>query len=63
MIANMRGNALENSAKFFYDCAKVSFAVLVIGVMAQKPFVTADLIGGVALTLTLFLLGVILDQF
>ena len=58
----MKTNTLENCAKFFYDCGKVTFAVLVVGVITRKPFVMIDLAWGIVFTLILFSIGVILNQ-
>ena len=60
MIA-MRQTVADNLGKFFYDCGKVSFAVLVIGVLAKKPFVLFEFILGVLVTLILLGTGVTID--
>jgi len=57
----MKKNARDNLAKFFYDGARVSLAVLVIGLMARGPFVPFDLLWGILLTLTFMGFGVTID--
>jgi len=59
----MQQKIADNLARFFYDCGKVTFAVLVIGVLTKKPFALGDLVFGLALTLTLMLAGVMIDWF
>lgn len=58
----MRKDTRDNVARFSYDCGKVSFAVMIIGVIVQKPFVARDLIWGIAFTLTLLLFSIILNE-
>ena len=58
----MKGETCENLAKFFYDCGKVSFAVMVIGVLTHKPFEPWDLFWGVLLTLTLAIIGTRINE-
>ena len=58
----MKTNTRDNVAKFFYDCAKLTFAVLVIGVIARKPFVQIEAMWGGAYTMGLFIAGIIIDQ-
>ena len=59
----MKDGTLDLLAKFFFDCGKVSFAVLVIGLMAQKIGQFPYYVPGITTTLTLCLAGVILNQF
>ncbi len=58
----MKKNTRDNVARFLYDCGKVTFAVLVVGVVARKPFIPVDMVWGLTATLTLFILGIIMDQ-
>ena len=58
----MKTSTLENLAKFFYDSGKVSFAVLVIGVIARKPFASSDLLWGSVLTLLFLFIAIIIDE-
>jgi len=58
----MRVDTKENICKYFYDCGKISFAVLVIGVLAQKPVQRGNLIWGALMTLTLFGIGIIIYE-
>lgn len=58
----MKINTRDNVAKFFYDSGKVTFAILVVGVFARKPFASSDATWGAIFTLILVLLGVIIDQ-
>ena len=58
----MKINARDNIAKFFYDCGKVAFTVLVIGVMAKKPLIPADALLGLTYTFILFIMGVRMDH-
>lgn len=57
----MRKNARDNLARFFYDAAKLSLAILVFGVLARQPIPWSALTVGVALTWILFVIGVIFD--
>ena len=58
----MKISSFDLMSKFFMDCGKLSFAVLVIGVIAHKPFVLGDFLWGTGLTLILFFFGVILNE-
>ncbi|MCB9799173.1 MAG: hypothetical protein H6757_00260 [Candidatus Omnitrophica bacterium] len=51
----------DNLSKFFYDCGKVSFAMLVIGILTKKPFVTLDLFFAMGFTMLLVLTGVVIN--
>ena len=57
----MRKNARDNISKFFYDSAKVSFAVLVIGGLARTPAPFLELVVGFLITLILAIFGIIMD--
>ncbi|MBI3323203.1 MAG: hypothetical protein HYZ95_01915 [Candidatus Omnitrophica bacterium] len=57
----MKEKVADNLGKFFYDCGKVSFAVLVIGVLAKKPFLLPEFLLGILVTLSLLGTGVIID--
>lgn len=57
----MRKNARDNLAKFFYDAAKLSLAILVFGVLARQPIPWPALTVGIVLTLLLMGFGVIVD--
>lgn len=57
----MRKNARDNLAKFFYDAAKLSLAILVFGVLARQPILLRALASSVTLTLTLLAIGVSID--
>jgi len=52
----------DNTAKVLYDCCKISFAVLVIGVVASKSWSKTELISGMGVTVILFAAGVIIDR-
>ena len=47
----MRKTARDNLSKFFYDGGKITLAVLVVGVIARRPFILSDLVSGAAVTL------------
>ena len=57
----MRKNARDNLAKFFYDAAKLSLAILVFGVLAKQPIPWIALTASFILTLILVGFGVIVD--
>ncbi len=57
----MRKHLRDNLARFFYDSARVSFAVMVIGVLVRKPLPLDELTAGVVFTLTFAGVGVIMD--
>ena len=57
----MRKTARDNLSKFFYDGGKITLAVLVVGVIARRPFILSDLVSGAAVTLILVSIGVIID--
>ena len=58
----MKINTRDNLSRFLYDCGKVTFAILVVGVLIRKPFVVTDLLSGTIFTLTFLILGITLDQ-
>lgn len=60
-LTGMKKNARDNLAKFFYDAAKLSLAILVFGVLARQPIPWIALIVGVILTLLFIGFGVIFD--
>jgi hypothetical protein len=55
-------NLRDNLAKFFYDCGKLTFAMLVIGGFTRIPFRLGDQILGFAFTLILVVVGIIIDS-
>ena len=57
----MNKNLRDNLAKFFYDGAKITLAVLVIGLLARPPFVLTDLLTGIFLTLIFLGIAAIID--
>ncbi len=57
----MKKNARDNLAKFFYDAAKLSLAILVFGVLARQPIPWSALAIGVVMTLSFIGFGVIID--
>lgn len=57
----MRKNARDNLARFFYDAAKLSLAILVFGVLARQPISWSALAVGIAVTLSLIGFGVTID--
>ncbi len=57
----MPKNARDNLAKFFYDCAKVSFAVLVVGNIVRSPLIFQNIIWGGVSTLLFVIFGLIID--
>ncbi len=57
----MKKNARDNLAKFFYDCGKVSYAVLVVGILAKGIFSLSEFLPGIVSTLILAAFGFILD--
>lgn len=57
----MKKNARDNLAKFFYDAARLSLAVLVIGLIARPPFKALDLILGITFTLSFMGVGIMID--
>ena len=59
----MKKKIADNLAKFFYDCSKLSFAVLVIGVFAKKPFAFSETFFGLSVTLILASTGATIDAF
>lgn len=58
----MKQTTQDNLARFFYDCGKVGFAVLVIGVVARKPFAVVDFFSGVFFTTVLLAVGYAFDE-
>lgn len=58
----MKIETRDNVAKFMYDCGKVCFTILVIGVIVRKPFIFVEFIWGVSMTLGFFLAGYALDE-
>lgn len=58
----MKVTTLDNAAKFFYDCGKLSFAVLVVGVVAHKPISISDLIVGTVTTLFFLFCGLTINE-
>ncbi len=59
----MKKKVADNLGKFFYDCGKLSFALLVIGVLSKKPFVLWELVFGIAFTMLFLAAGVTIDLF
>ncbi len=57
----MKKNVRDNLAKFFYDAAKLSLAILVFGVLARQPIPWTTLVFGIVLTLMLVGIGTIID--
>ena len=51
----------DNLAKFFYDCGKLTFAVLVVGGFTRNPFNVRDFWWGVGFTLAILAVGVTID--
>ena len=54
----MKTSIRDNLARFFYDTAKLSMGVLVLGVITKRPFPVVDLILGIGLTLIFLGAGV-----
>ena len=59
---SVKRNARDNLAKFFYDSAKVSFAILVIGLLARPKFSFLGLLAGFFFTFVLLTIGVTIDS-
>ena len=59
----MKKKFADNLSKYFYDCGKIAFAVLVIGVIARRPLNWVDLSMGALTSLTLVAIGATLDLF
>jgi len=57
----MPKNLRDNLAKFFYDAARVSLTVLVIGLVARGAFSLSDLVPGTVMTLTFVIFGITVD--
>lgn len=57
----MRKNARDNLAKFFYDAAKLSLAILVFGALSRQPIPWTAVVCGFGLTLILAGIGVSID--
>ena len=57
----MRKTARDNLSKFFYDGGKITLAVLVVGVIARRPFILSDLLSGLLFTLIFIVIGVTVD--
>ena len=58
----MKIETRDNAAKFMYDCGKVCFTILVIGVIVRKPFMFVEFIWGVGMTLGFFFSGFALNE-
>ncbi len=58
----MKTNTRDNVSRFLYDCGKVTFAILVVGVLTRRPFVATDLLWGTIFTLAFLVIGITVDQ-
>lgn len=58
----MKTLATENLSKFFYDCAKVTFAVLIVGALTRKPLPAVDLLFGFCFTALLVIVALVIEH-
>ena len=58
----MKTNTRDNVSRFLYDCGKVTFAILVVGVLPRSSFVATDLMWGKICRLAFLVIGITVDQ-
>ena len=58
----MKTNIRDNLARFFYDVAKLSVGVLVLGAITRRPFLFLDVVVGVIGAFLFIGAGVIIDS-